>query len=333
MRPTSARARAETAMRHLATILLALASLDGARAADEAPRIAKWQGDRAGAFALTFDDGQREQVVLAAPMLDALGLKATFVINPGKTPATAGEAWFASWDEWRALAKNGHEIGNHSLTHQNFTTLAADKLEEEIVTAQQRIEQEIGKPCITFCYPFNAETPAARVVVRRTHAVSTSGERKAYGGPQFAAAKANAWVDEAIAKRDLVIAMIHGIDTGYLPFAGRAVLKDHLEYLKSREAEVWIAPIGTIGRYRQEREAAVLDAKAGDHQATFTLACPLEPRVYAIPLTVVIAGGAAPQAPAARREGASEPLAVSVHGDAIHCEVVPGPGVVTVTWK
>ena len=321
-------------MHHVSLCLLILATSHGAvQAADDAVRIAKWQGDRVGAFALTFDDGQREQVTLAGPMLDALGIKATFVINPGKTPAQTGESWNGSWDEWRAMAKNGHEIGNHSMTHTNFAQVKDEGLEEEIVVAQKRIEQEIGQPCITFCYPFNAETPASRVVVKRTHAVATDTRRKAYGGKDFTADKANAWVDEAIAKKDLVVAMIHGIDTGYLPFTGRAVFKDHLDYLKSKEAQVWIAPFGVVDRYRQQREAAKLEAKPGAHQAIFTLTCPLDPKFYNVSLTVVIACGSTPKTPVAKRDGASEPTPVSIHGDALHCEVVPGPGLVTVSWK
>lgn len=314
-------------------LLALLSSPSVVQAADEAVRIAAWQGDRAGAYALTFDDGQREQVTLAGPMLDALGLKATFVINPGKTPAQTGETWNASWDEWRAMAKNGHEIGNHSMTHTNFAQVKDEGLEEEIVTAQKRIEQELGQPCITFCYPFNAETPASRAVVKRTHAVATDTKRKAYGGKDFTAAKANAWVDEAITRKELVVAMIHGIDTGYLPFTGRAVFKDHLDYLTSKEAELWIAPLGVIGRYQQQRAVAKLEAKSGAHQAVFTLTCPLDAKTYHIPLTVVIACGAAPKTPLAKRDGASEAVPVSIHGDAIHCEVVPGPGPVTVSWK
>ncbi len=304
-------------------------------AAEESVRIATWQGDRAGAFAFTFDDGQREQAAVAAPLLDALGLKATFVINPGKT-ATGSEGWFGSWDQWRALSKNGHEIGNHSMTHPNFTQVKEEVLEGEIVGAQQLIEKEIGQPCVTFCYPFNAESDAARVIVKRTHAVSTSGERKAYGGPDFTAAKANAWVDEAIAKKSLVIAMIHGIDSGYLPFSGRAVFKDHLDYVKAKESQVWVAPIGVIRRYEQERMVAKLEITggatiAGAKKVTFTLSCPLEPRIFSVPLTVVIASGAA-KVVTAKREGGGE-VTATVQDGVILCDVAPGKGAVTVTWK
>jgi peptidoglycan/xylan/chitin deacetylase (PgdA/CDA1 family) len=283
-------------------------------------------------MALVFDDGQREQAVIAGPLLDALGLKATFVVNPGKV-ATTSEGWFASWDELRALAKAGHEIGNHSMTHPNFTKTADAALQEEIVGAQQRIAKEIGQPCVTFCYPFNAETPASRELVRKTHAVWTGGERKTYGGPTFAAETANAWADQAIAGRTLVVAMIHGIETGYLPFTGRAVLRAHLEYLKSKQEQLWVAPIGVIGRYQQELAACRLAAEAGAGKATFTLACPLDPATYDIPLTVVIDCGSAPASASAKRDGGKGAIPVTVVGKSIHCEVAPGKGAVTVSWK
>jgi peptidoglycan/xylan/chitin deacetylase (PgdA/CDA1 family) len=298
--------------------------------AEEPVRIAKWQGDRAGAFAFTFDDGQREQIALAAPMLDALRLKATFVINPGKTPAN-GESWFGSWEQWRALAKNGHEIGNHAMTHENLSKATDEVLQREVVDAKALIEKEMGLPCYTFVYPFNAEGDAARALVKKTHPVWSSGERKAYGGPNFTAAKANAWIDEAIEKKSLLIAMIHGIDTGYLPFTGRAIFKDHLDYVKSKDAQVWVAPLGTIKRYEAERDVAKLEIYGGVKMAKFTLTCPLDAAIYNVPLTVVIASGAV-KSVNAKREGGGE-VAATISSATIQCEVVPGQGMVTVTWK
>lgn len=312
----------------LSLIALAITSVSFA-AAEDAVRIAKWQGDRAGAFAFTFDDGQREQAAIAAPMLDALGLKATFVINPGKTPQQ-GESWFGTWEQWRALAKNGHEIGNHAMTHENLSKANDEVLQREVVDAKALIEKEMSLPCHTFIYPFNAEGDAARALVRKTHPVWSSGERKAYGGPQFTAAKANAWIDEAIAQKSLVIAMIHGIDTGYLPFAGRAIFKDHLDYVKSKAAQVWVAPLGTIKRYAAERDAAKLDVQASAKKAVIALTCTLDATIYNVPLTVVIASGGAKSVSAKRAGG---DVTATVSGDHILCEIVPGADPVTVTWK
>lgn len=299
--------------------------------AQDSARVATWSGDRAGAFAFTFDDGYRQHVTIAAPMLDALGLKATFAINPGKTSAN-GNTGNGTWDDWRALARGGHEIANHSMTHPNLSQVAdAATLEQEIVGAQAIIEKQLGQPCSTFVYPFNAESAAARALVRKSHSAWTGGERKAYGGPDFTTAKANAWIDEAIAQRSLIVAMIHGIDGGYLPFANRAVLKDHLDYAKAHEAQVWIAPLGVIRRYAAEREVATLAVKGGPGTAVISLTTTLDATAYAVPLTVVIASGAAMTVSARRAGGGAIPARIV--GDHLLCDVVPGPGAVTVSWK
>ncbi len=300
---------------------------------EDAVHLARWQDDRAGAIALTFDDGSSEQALVAVPLLDALGLKATFAINPGKTPANGdGRFGYATWDQWRAIAQNGHEIANHSMTHPNFSQVNdAAVLETEIVAAQRLIEKELGAPCVSFVYPFNAETEAARTLVRKTHLAWSGGERKTYGGPDFTAAKANAWVDEAIAKKSLMVAMIHGITRGYLPFSGAAVFQEHLDYLKAKSTQVWVAPLGTIKRYEAERDAARLDVQVSGKKMVITLTCALDPVSYNVPLTVVILSGKA-KTVSAKRAGTGK-VTASIAGERIFCEIVPGPGAVTITWK
>jgi hypothetical protein len=217
------------------------------------------------------------------------------------------------------------------MTHENLSKATDEVLQREVVDAKALIEKEMGLPCYTFVYPFNAEGDAARALVKKTHPVWSSGERKAYGGPNFTAAKANAWIDEAIEKKSLLIAMIHGIDTGYLPFTGRAIFKDHLDYVKSKDAQVWVAPLGTIKRYEAERDVAKLEIYGGVKMAKFTLTCPLDAAIYNVPLTVVIASGAV-KSVNAKREGGGE-VAATISSATIQCEVVPGQGMVTVTWK
>ena len=124
--------------------------------------------------------------------------------------------------------------------------------------------------------------------------------------------------------------MIHGIDTGYLPFTGRAIFKDHLDYVKSKESQVWVATLATIKRYAAERDAAKLDVQASAKKAVITLTCTLDPVIYNVPLTVVIASGGAKTVTAKRAGGE---VAAIISGDHILCEIVPGAEAVTVTWK
>jgi peptidoglycan/xylan/chitin deacetylase (PgdA/CDA1 family) len=51
--------------------------------------ITKWQGDKKSAISITFDDGIINQLTVAKPILDNLGLPATFFIITGKVPGAA----------------------------------------------------------------------------------------------------------------------------------------------------------------------------------------------------------------------------------------------------
>lgn len=68
------------------------------------------------AVSLTFDDGLKSQLEVAVPLLNDRGLRATFYLNPrGTTPES--DDWRERWAAWKKVAEQGHELGNHSLTH------------------------------------------------------------------------------------------------------------------------------------------------------------------------------------------------------------------------
>jgi peptidoglycan/xylan/chitin deacetylase (PgdA/CDA1 family) len=58
-----------------------------------------------------------------------------------------------SWDHLRDLARRGHEVGSHSMTHAILTQVDASQLEHEVRGSRNRIESELGVPCESFCYP------------------------------------------------------------------------------------------------------------------------------------------------------------------------------------
>jgi peptidoglycan/xylan/chitin deacetylase (PgdA/CDA1 family) len=59
-----------------------------------------------------------------------------------------------SWDDVRDAARNGIEFGAHTQTHPILSTLQDTvALQEEIAGSKRRVEEELGAPCIHFCYP------------------------------------------------------------------------------------------------------------------------------------------------------------------------------------
>ena len=57
--------------------------------------------------------------------------------------------------ELKALASNPlFEIGGHTVTHPNLSTLVPAEQEQEIVSGSRFLEATLGKPIRSFSYPF-----------------------------------------------------------------------------------------------------------------------------------------------------------------------------------
>ncbi|MFF2347899.1 polysaccharide deacetylase family protein, partial [Pseudarthrobacter sp. NPDC058119] len=99
--------------------------------------------------ALTFDAGANDaglRSILAT--LAANGVPGTFFLT--------GE-WVGQFPSDPALIYNaGHRIGNHSMTHPDFTTLTDAQIAAEISGAQRAIEAAGGDPLPFFRFPFGA---------------------------------------------------------------------------------------------------------------------------------------------------------------------------------
>ena len=69
-----------------------------------------WRGKKC-AVAITYDDAINEHLDNAIPVLDSLGLKATFYIT------AFSNSMQTRLGDWKKLAVTGHELGNHTLYH------------------------------------------------------------------------------------------------------------------------------------------------------------------------------------------------------------------------
>lgn len=69
----------------------------------------RWPNECRGAVSLTYDDGLDSQLDLAVPALDRHGFKATFFLTFDNIRHRL--------PDWIALARRGHELANHTVTH------------------------------------------------------------------------------------------------------------------------------------------------------------------------------------------------------------------------
>lgn len=142
-----------------------------------------------GLVSINFDDGYQSMYDNALPILDAAGLKSTQYI------ITQQVGWdtYVTLDEVLQMYNNGHEIGVHTRTHPNLTTLTEAQMTDEIAGAKQDIISWGINPT-TLAYPYGAYNPTVEGVVKSAGlrgardsdlGYNSSGLGLTFGGPLY----------------------------------------------------------------------------------------------------------------------------------------------------
>ena len=132
--------------------------------------------DETDAVALTFDDGFLNFTSSALPVLSHQGFPATiFVVSDavGTTNDWGGRPSpgiptlpLMDWSDLQRVRDSGLEVGAHTRTHPNLTTLATAQLQDEMAGCAARIATELGQRPDAFAYPYGAVNDGVASVAR-----------------------------------------------------------------------------------------------------------------------------------------------------------------------
>jgi peptidoglycan/xylan/chitin deacetylase (PgdA/CDA1 family) len=129
------------------------------------------------AVALTFDDGYRDVLQAALPVMRDHGFPSTVFVVPGAIAGTSTFPWYdegalpavAGWDELRAEERAGLvRFEPHTITHPVLTTLSLEDARREIAHAKEVVERELQRPARIFCYPGGYYSPREVELVRES---------------------------------------------------------------------------------------------------------------------------------------------------------------------
>lgn len=231
-----------------------------------------WQGKKC-AVVLTYDDAIDQHLDNAVPLLDSLGLKATFYVT------AFSASMQARLDDWRKLAANGHELGNHTLYHPCIGGKGREWVKTEYdmnnYTVQRMLDETRmtnlflkaldGKTKRTFAFTcgdmkigdssfINAmknDFVAARAVRNELHKIN---EVDLYSVDCYVvngetAEQMIGWVKKAMETNSLLVVLFHGVGGGNSLNVEPGAHREFLQFLKQNEKDILIAPMITVAEH------------------------------------------------------------------------------------
>jgi len=231
-----------------------------------------WNNKKA-AVVLTYDDAIDQHLDNAIPLLDSLGLKASFYITGYSASVRT------RMNEWKQLAVNGHELGNHTLYHPCVGGAGREWVAPEYDMSKYTVRRMVdetrmnnvflqaldGKTNRTFAFTcgdmkvgdssfidrLKNDFLAARAVREQMHTIDKvdlyNVDCYAVNGQR--AEQMIAWVKKAVETKSLLVILFHGVGGGN---ALNVLVPEHrlfLQYLQQNEKDLWIAPMIEVAEY------------------------------------------------------------------------------------
>lgn len=113
---------------------------------------------------ITFDDGYRDVLFNAAPVLHRLGMPAVAFVITGRVGGP--DPSFLNWQDLRDLEKDGFTIGSHTVHHLRLPGLSTSQAFGELDASRATLQRHLRKGIDWFAYPDGATSAA---VVRLVH--------------------------------------------------------------------------------------------------------------------------------------------------------------------
>lgn len=238
-----------------------------------------WPGGAAAAVSLGYDDGLASHLDHVLPALNRRGLRASFYL-PINSPTLPGRL-----EDWRAAARAGHELGNHSLFHgcsaslpgrewvpaeHDLDHLTPRQVQAQVIAANTWLRSLDGRAERTFTPPcLDAKASGAdfladlhpHFVGYRTQAGGLNRDPARldpYGvGVDFieghGAAELIAKLEAAVEQRALLALLFHGVGAEHLQVS-REAHDALLDALAARRASIWTDSfVNILGHVRREQ--------------------------------------------------------------------------------
>lgn len=265
---------ANVLMRTLAATLLMYSTVSLAQNNSE---TFSWPDGKTMALSISFDDARLSQVDGGTAFLDEYGTKATFFVVPAQVEERL--------QGWKKAVANGHEIGNHTLTHPcsgNYPWAQQKALEnytlktirDEMEACNEQIEKLLGLRPAVFAYPCGhtyvgrgENTKSYVPVVAKLFFAGRTYRDNISNDPAFCDLSQLTGIDMDEKDFDKILPLLERAKQNHhwLILGGHemgesghqttrfSMLRKLLEYARDPANGIWIAPVGKVAQYLSEK--------------------------------------------------------------------------------
>jgi sialate O-acetylesterase len=260
-------------------LLLFVISLTIITSAQEVKQENKMWNKKKCAVCLTYDDALNVHLDNVVPLLDSLGLKATFYIPisfPGFKPRIK---------DWKLAARKGNELGNHSMFHPcegnkpgrewvnpsyDLSKYTMTRLIDEIKLNSTVLNMLDNKTTRTYAYPcgdtmigdssyvpkIKSDFIGARSVTGR---FEKPGEINLFDIGCFmmngdSAGHMIELVKQAMDSGSLIVFLFHGVGGEHNINVSLAEHSKLLHFIKKNSRDIWVAPLVEICKYIKDHD-------------------------------------------------------------------------------
>lgn len=218
-----------------------------------------------------------------------------------------------TWPKLEKYAKEGFEIGSHSVSHSYLCVLDSTNMAYELIKSKEELMNHLG-PDAAFSAecPFGIEDPRVMAMGHELYFALRNRMPRPYLTEIDRGSKANpldsnreyvqwqrgplthtpmtlmkSWVDTALERKNIWLVLVfHGVDgIGWEPLTHQE-LNEYFSYIKDRQNDLWVATFKDVTKYIRERVSGKASAARDGSKIDVKLVHNLNPNIYNLPLTL-----------------------------------------------
>lgn len=237
------------------------------------PNKKEWKGKKC-AVVLTYDDALNVHLDNVVPALDSLSLKGTFYLT------SSSDAARNRINDWRKAARDGHELGNHTVYHPcdasgpgmawvkpeyDLSKYSMSQIQNEIKMCNAYLKAIDGKNKRTFAFTcghkkvaegefiqtLSDEFVAARSVRHEMHSFQDQKlmDIDCFSMVNKTAVEMIALVKLAQAEGKLLVFLFHGVGGEHALNVTKEAHSELLHYLKEHEKDIYIDTMVNVAEH------------------------------------------------------------------------------------